>query len=384
MSQSLLELGVILAVLFAGGLIASRLRQSVIPAYILGGILLHNFVTNVELIHLLSTIGLMLLLFFIGLEFSTSYLRHHVRPISRAGAIDLAVNFPLGLFIGRAMGWDWLASAYLGAIVYISSSAVVTKAMIDNRQAANPEADTIIGILVFEDLAIVLILALLTGFQSGSVEAASLSWTLLKIALFITPFLLLPPSVIPRLNRLLHVESTELFLLMALAVVLLASALSTHLGFSEAVGAFLVGLLFSETAHRQRIIDRLAPFRDLFAAIFFLSFGLMIPWEGWSGTSLPIAGLVLLGVAGKMATGYLVGQSSRLSGRSCASTGIALIPRGEFSIILAVAAAGGLPDGPIKETILPISAGFVLATGGIGVIGMREFPAYWIRRKKKG
>jgi hypothetical protein len=85
-----------------------------------------------------------------------------------------------------------------------------------------------------------------------------------------------------------------------------------------------------------------------------------------------------------MATGYLVCKSSRLSGRACASTGIALIPRGEFSIILAVAAAGGLPDGPIKETILPISAGFVLATGGIGVIGMREFPAYWIRRKKKG
>jgi CPA2 family monovalent cation:H+ antiporter-2 len=278
-SQSLLELGVILAVLFAGGLIASRLRQSVIPAYILGGILLHNFVTNVELIHLLSTIGLMLLLFFIGLEFSTSYLRHHVRPITRAGIDPRSTS-------SRAVHRAGMGSARLRlpSDRYISSSAVVTKAMIDNRQAANPEADTIVGILVFEDLAIVLILALLTGFQSGSVEAASLSWTLLKIALFITPFLLLPPSVIPRLNRLLHVESTELFLLMALAVVLLASALSTRLGFSEAVGAFLVGLLFSETAHRQRIIDRLAPFRDLRGDLLPL-LRPDDPWEGWSGTS---------------------------------------------------------------------------------------------------
>jgi CPA2 family monovalent cation:H+ antiporter-2 len=381
MPDLLFELGAILVVLFLGGLLAIRLGQSVILAYILVGLLLQGVVTHRELVDVLSTIGLLLLLFFIGLEFSLQQMKQLWRPMAAAGTVDLLVNLPLGILMGRLLGWDWLASFYLGGILYISSSAIITKALIDTRQVANPESDTIIGILVFEDLFIALYLALLAGATAagGASEAhgiEALVWAVGKATTFALVFLILPYRLVPRLNRILHVEQAELFLLFAFGLVILYAASSARLGLSEAIGAFVAGLLLSETAHKERLVERLSPFRDLFTAIFFLSFGMTIRIgeleEGWAIVFL----ILLAALLGKLLSGFLAGRLRRQSVRASIGIGLSLWPRGEFSIVLAGVAAAGL-GGAAGAHILPLTGFLVFGSGILGLIAMKEFPRVW-------
>ncbi|MBI5379843.1 MAG: cation:proton antiporter [Nitrospirae bacterium] len=379
MPDLLFELGAIMVVLFLGGLLAIRLGQSVILAYILIGLLLQGVVTHGPLVNALSTVGL-LLLFFLGLEFSLQQMKRFWRPMAASGTVDLLVNLPIGILLGRLLGWDWLGACYLGGILYISSSAVVTKALIDTRQAANPESDTIVGILVFEDLVIVLYLALLASMTtagewgSGGVEA--LGWALARVVAFGFLFLAIPYVFLPRLNRFLHIEQAELFLLFAFGLVILYAAAAARLGLSEAIGAFVAGLLLSETAHKERLVERLSPFRDLFTAIFFLSFGMTIRIgelaEGWAVVFL----ILLAALLGKLLSGYLAGRLRRLSVRASLGIGLSLWPRGEFSIVLAGVAAAGL-GGAAGAHILPLTGFLVFSSGILGLIAMKEFPRVW-------
>ena len=386
MHGALFELGFILLVLFAGGFLADRLKQSVIPAYILIGVASRGLVQGDQFIGTLAEAGLVLLMFFIGLEFSLPSFIPGWRRTVRSGFIDLLFNFPVGVLFGLLSGMGTLHSLYLGAIVYMSSTAIITKTMVDNRLSAMPESAVILKVLVFEDLLVAVMIALLAGLGAGGGGLAGSALVMLKVAAFLAALVFMFRKGLPYINRVFAVESSELFIMLGLGFVVVVASAGSASGLSEAVGAFVAGMLFSETAHKRRAEEKLRPFKDLFSAIFFLNFGLGIAYEGIWGVAGAAALLTVLAFAGKMAGGWAIGRSEGLSGRASVGVGVGLLARGEFSIIIAGLIPACMDDSGLCTNLPALAAVFVLVTGITGGVAMKEFPRawFWYKGRKSG
>jgi len=377
MHVTLISMGALLIVMFAGGMLASRLRQSLIPAYILAGVLCQSYVPESEFVQVLAEVGLVLLLFFIGLEFSLkSFLASWRRTLS-AGSIDLLFNFPVGVLFGLFMGMDLMDSMYVGAIVYMSSTAIITKTMVDNRLTALPESEVVLRVLVFEDLFIAVVLAVFAATAGGTALTASVPvLAVAKVVVFFGGLTLVFKLILPLVNRVFEVESEELFSLAALGFVLLISGLAEKVGISEAVGAFAAGMLFSETRHRVKAEDMLVTIKDMTAAVFFFNFGLVISLKGLGAVILPALALVGLGFAGKLAGGFAIGRTAKLSTRGSLGVGFGLFARGEFSIIVASLVPHALSGGGYDLPAL--AAVYVLISGVLGAVAMKEYPGLYL------
>jgi len=377
--DALMELGLLLLVLYVGGVLASKLRQSVIPAYILLGLVLREFIRGDVFIDTLADLGLVLLLFFIGLEFSVKSFIPGWRNTLKSGLVDLGFNFPLGAAFGLVMGMPPLHSLYLGAIVYMSSTAIITKTMVDNRLSALPESPVILRILVFEDLLVAVLIALLAGLGAGSGGLGATAVSLVKIAGFLAAFAYAFNKALPLIDRIFDVGPSELFIMLALGFVVSSAAAGSFFGVSEAVCAFVAGMLFAQTRHRLRIEEKLGPFRDLFAAMFFLDFGLGIDISGIGPVVVPALALAALGFAGKLAGGWSVGRVERLSDRASLGVGFGLMARGEFSIILAGLVPACLGEAGLCYDLPALAAVYVLVSGIAGAVAMKEFPRVYFR-----
>ena len=366
----LLEAGGILGALALAGVLFHRLGQSVIPAFILLGMVLRPWVGESELVEVLGTLGVVLLLFFMGLEFSVGALLRNRRRILRNGALDLAVCFPVGFVAGMAMGWGWAGGFLLAGAFYVSSSAIIAKGVMELRRTANPETETALGVLVFEDLFMAVFLAVLSGAvlvpdPDPLAAAAGVG----KALLFFGGVVFLALRARPLLDRLFAVESDDLFVLGIGAVVLLLSWAAIAAGLSEAIGAFLAGLALAETAHKGRAEHLLAPLQGLFAALFFLAFGLSVDPRAFGEVWPYAVSLALLGIALKVAAGWWIGLRDGLPRRNALALGLMLVVRGEFSIILAgIAAAAGL------ERLGALIALFVLILSLAGTLAMQLSP----------
>jgi CPA2 family monovalent cation:H+ antiporter-2 len=367
----LLGAGAVLLALALAGMGARVLGQSVIPAYILMGMGLRGARLDEHLVEVLATLGVVLLLFFMGLEFSLGALLRARRRIVRDGSVDFLVCFPPGLLIGLLLGWGWTGGLLLGGALYVSSSAIIAKATIEMRRSANPETESALGVLVFEDLAMALFLALMSGaVLVAEPDAGKVIVGMGRAALFVGG--VTAAAVVGRrlLDRVFDIESDDVFLLSTGALVLLLAWAALGVGLSEAIGAFLAGLVLSETDHRERVQRLFLPLEGLFAAIFFLAFGLSVDpralAEVW-----PIAlVLVVIGGAAKVGAGWWIGRLSGHPDRASLSLGLTLVPRGEFSVLLAgIAAAAGL------RQVSAAIAGSVLALSLVGTVGMRYAPA---------
>ncbi len=366
--------------LVAASVLAGRLGLSAIPIFIVAGILLGpsglgpTLIEPSEGIDLLARLGVVLLLFFLGLEFSLDRLTAARRMVVMGGLIDLAVNGGLGLLVGIALLGPGPEAVLLAGLIYISSSGIVTRALFDLRRLGDDETDLVLGVLVFEDLAIALFLgvaaALATGESVGGLEITATA----AIALaFVVAFLLVGrwahhaiDRVSPRLDR-------EQLLLGALAMALGGAALADAAGLSEAVGALLAGVLLSGSEVRDQIEQQLLGLRDFAAAIFFFAFGLEVDLRDGGDVTEWLLLAVPVAVAGKLVGGYLAGRSTGFTSRESVNVGAALVARGEFTIILANLAAGGVAlDAAFRDRVEPFAGLFVLATAVIGVVFMRE------------
>jgi CPA2 family monovalent cation:H+ antiporter-2 len=262
----------------------------------------------------------------------------------------------------------------LAGLIYISSSGIVTRALFDLRRLADDETDLVLGVLVFEDLAIALFLgiaaALATGEAVGGLEVAGTAGLALA---FVAAFLVVGRYAHHAIDRLAPRLDREQVLLGALAIALGGAALGEVAGLSEAVGALLAGVLLSGSDVRDVIEQQLLGLRDFAAAIFFFAFGLEIDLAEVDDAALWLAAAVPLAVAGKIAGGYAAGRATGFGPRASVNVGTALVARGEFTIILAnLAAAGVALDAAFRDLVVPFSGLFVLATAVIGVVSMRE------------
>lgn len=361
----LVEFGLIVAGLFATGWGSKKLGLSPIIGYILLGIAFgpYGIVTIYETTTttaLLGELGLVLLLFFMGLEFSIGRFRESGTATIRAGALDL-VNFGVGFGLGLAFGFGWLAALFLGGIVYISSSGVIAKLLNERDLIAYPEAERTLGVLVFEDLAMIVILGGLGILTAGG------GWQdFAGVALFLVLYGVILRFGKGALERLLAREGEALALL-GLAMVILFSMGALELGFPEAVAAFLLGMLVAETRRREQVFETLHPWHDVAAAAFFFDVGLHVDILSAVRHVPLVLALVLATVITNMLTGFIGGRWSGLSKRASVGHGLMLLPRGEFSLVIATL-AGGVAMLPveIREALVGATSLYVVVMVLIG------------------
>src|SRR5512132_2877209 len=374
MEHMVLEVGLALTLIAVAALISARLRFSVVPLLILAGMAVgphapkigpldFRFIESAPLIEFMGRVGVLFLLFYLGLEFSVSRLIKSGKSIVVGGSIYIGINFLLGLAYAALLGWPLKEVLVAAGITTISSSAIVAKVLFDLRRTANPETEMILGIIMFEDVFLAVYLSLVSGMVLSGATSFSQAATSAVIALgFMLAVLAGGRKATPWLNLALDISSDEVFLLIIFATLLLVAGLSETIHVAEAIGALLVGLVLAETEHRQRIEHLVIPFRDFFGAIFFFHFGLTIDPYALGGAIWAALGAVALTVVGNFTAGMLAGLSARLSPRASSNIGLTIVSRGEFSIIMANLGR----DGGLLASLQPFAALYVLILAILG------------------
>jgi monovalent cation:H+ antiporter-2, CPA2 family len=375
--MTLAELALTVALLGTLGLIASRVGLSAIPAYLLAGLLLGPNEPEVlaliepsEVTDFVAEIGIVFLLFFLGLEFTVGRLARSRSYAVRGGTIDFGVNALLGLVVGVTAFGASFAAIIVAAAVYVSSSAIAVKGLTDFRRLADDETDLALAILVAEDIVIGVVL----GFAAGGGGALGTTIAILgKAAAFIGLAVAASLWLSRPLDRLLDRLPREFFLLGVFAFLFGTAALAEELGLSQAVGALMAGVVLSETSVREEIEERFFSFRDVFAALFFFVFGLSIDIGALDEVGLIVGAAVVASLVGKLATGQLAGAVSGFTPRQSFNAGAVLVAHGEFTIIIVQVAAGNAAISASQQEELAAFAGlYVLVTATIGVVLMKE------------
>ncbi|MBA2536603.1 MAG: cation:proton antiporter, partial [Actinobacteria bacterium] len=342
--MTLTQLAVTVAVLGALGLVASRFGLSAIPAYLLAGLLLGpnepralSVIEPSEITSFVAELGIVFLLFFLGLEFTLDRIARSGRHFGLGGSIDLGVNAGLGLLVGFVAFGVSFPALILAAAIYVSSSAVTVKGLIDFRRLADDETDLVLAILVFEDIVIAGVL----GFAAAGGEGVSPTLIAVAKALaFVTLSLAASRFLARPLDAFLDRLPREFFLLFTFAFLIGMSAAAETLELSSAIGALMAGIVLAETSIRREAEERFLAFRDLFAALFFFVFGLSIDVAELGDIGWILLLAVVLSLAGKIVGGYGAGLVGGFTRRQSLNVGAALVAHGEFTIVLAQIAAG--------------------------------------------
>ncbi|HVR31796.1 MAG TPA: cation:proton antiporter [Acidimicrobiia bacterium] len=362
-----LELGSVIVVLAVMARVALRFGLSPIPFYLLGGLAFGiggviPLVTSEEFINTGAEIGVILLLVMLGLEYSADELLGGMRTSAKAGLLDLALNFTPGYAGGLLLGFGAIGSLFMGGVTYISSSGVVAKLLGDLGWTANRETPVVLSILVFEDLAMAVFLPILGAVAVGGTILAATSSIVAALAAVAT-ILIVASRHGDRLSRMALSSSDEVNLLTVLGITLLVAGAAEQIHVSAAVGAFLVGIGVSgEAAHRARGL--LSPLRDLFAAVFFVFFGLSIDPRRLPSVALVILALAAITTATKLASGWWAARDAGIGPRGRRRAGAALVARGEFSIVIA---GLGVSAG-VSDDLGAIAAGYILVMATTGPI----------------
>ena len=361
-----IELGVIIIGLSILSRISSRWGFSAIPLYLLaglafgkGGILPLQF--SEDFVHITAEIGIILLLFMLGLEYTGEELERNLKTGVPAGLVDFVLNFTPGMVMGFLLKWSPLAAVLLGGVTYISSSGIIAKVLADLGRMDNPETPTIISILVLEDLVMAIYLPLIAVLSIGQgFERALISILIALVSAGLALFIALRYG--KKLSLLISHQSDEAILFAAFGLVLLVAGIAQLLQISAAIGAFLVGIALSEPI-AERTHKLLAPLRDLFAAIFFIFFGLQIDPASLPPVLLLAVILGLVTTLTKILTGWWAARRANVDEQGAFRAGAALVARGEFSIIIA-----GLGVSAGIEQLGSFSAAYVLFLAILGPI----------------
>jgi CPA2 family monovalent cation:H+ antiporter-2 len=352
------------------GRLGRRIGLPTIPFFMAAGILFGPntpgvvVVEHPEELELLGALGLIMLLFHLGLEFSLGDLVGGGRRLLWAGAVYLLVNVGGGLAFGLALGWGTSEALVVAGAIGISSSAIVTKLLVELRRLANPESRLILGIVVVEDVFLALYLALLQPILG---EADGTGDALLQFAIAFAFLLGLAATArwgARAVGRLVETGDDELLTVCFVGLAVLVAGVAEELGVSDAIGAFGVGLVLAESRAAERIERLVLPLRDAFAAAFFFAFGLTIDPGDVGDVAGPVAAAVALSLVLNMVAGVVAARLNGFGRRAAANIGLTVLGRGEFSLILAtLAAAAGL-----DERIGPFVAVYVLVLAVLGPV----------------
>ncbi|WP_404444244.1 cation:proton antiporter [Sutcliffiella horikoshii] len=338
----LFSIGVILLVLFVMGYVGGKIKIPGVILYILLGLGIGTFISENELLHTASEIGIVLLFFLLGLEFPLSKLREMSIKIWKPGLLDVVLNFGFSTVICLFFGLDLLTSFLIGGVLYATSSSITAKLLESTKRLANAESEYILAILIFEDIVAPIIVALLIGMASDTgITGMDFMILLGKILCLTVGAMVIGRFGFTRLEKFFErLMGSDIFILLTVGIALSYAGLALLLGLSEVLGAFLAGIMLAETKRSEDIEHVTLPVRDLLLPIFFMHFGTTIDL----GEGVPYVGLLLtlIGWAlfGKILVGMIGGRWYGLSKRVALRAGFSLTPRGEFSVVIASIATG--------------------------------------------
>jgi CPA2 family monovalent cation:H+ antiporter-2 len=351
MSNELVALGG--AFLAAG--ILGRLGRGIgfptIPFFMAAGIITgpHTpglvLVERPEDLEVFAAVGLIMLLFHLGLEFSVKDLIDGGGQLLSIGALHLGLKVTGGIALGFALGWGTKEAFVIAGAVGISSSAIATKLLVELRRLANKETKMILGILVVEDVFLALYLAVLQPVLRGADSPAEAALQVSRALVFLSVLFAIARYGSKAVGRVIDTDDDETLTVMFVGLAVLVAGIAREMGVSEAIGAFMVGMILSETTARERVERLVLPLRDAFAAVFFFAFGLTIDPGDIGAAAGPVtiavAMTIILNIVAAMIGARLFGYGRR----EAVNTAFTLVGRGEFSLILAtLALAAGLDD----------------------------------------
>ncbi|MEM4263102.1 MAG: cation:proton antiporter [Thermoplasmata archaeon] len=348
--ELMFQLGAIMLLAFIGAAIAGRINQSVMIGYIFVGVFIgpyisfsvfgfeyHGLITDMELISAMSKIGLILLLFFVGLEFSFSRLMRTRTPAFLLAFVNISMNIFCAFVIGMLFGWPLVDTFFLAGVIAMNSTAIAAKALLDMKRMSNPETELILAFEVIGTFVAMIILTIGSGLvTTGTRQPESLWEMAVGILAFYAFFLVIAIWVVPKvLPHFEKIRSDELFILFALGILFLCAALAELSFVPPIIGAFFVGMIFSESKLAERLEKKLISLKDTFVAIFFISFGMMID-PSYFPLIVPMlliaVPVVLLNdvIFGSLVT-YFMGYSAR----AATAVGTTIAGRAEESILYA-------------------------------------------------
>jgi monovalent cation:H+ antiporter-2, CPA2 family len=353
------DLAIVMIVAGATTILFQRLRQPVLLGYILAGVLIgpHTpgvLVADPQAIDDISNLGVVLLMFTLGLEFSVHKLREVGIGVLLVAVVEVGLMLWIGVGIGGLFGWKGMNALFLGAIISLSSTMVATRTLSESGQRRQPFAKLVVGLLVAEDMLTIVMLTLLTAVAIGGSVQAQTAFTLVgHLGLFMVAGMILGLLLLPRLvDYVAAFRRDETLLVSVLGICFGASLLAVWMGFSVALGAFLAGAVVAESRSVGRVMRLVEPLRDMFAALFFVAIGLKIDPALLVQYALPallIAAVVIVGKTVVCSLGiFIVGHDARTALRS----GLGMAQIGEFSFVIATL---GLSLGVISNFIYPIA-----------------------------
>ena len=360
-----IEFGALVLGLAVVARLARRIGLPALPLYLLAGLALGEgglveMDASEDFIEVGAEIGVILMLLMLGLEFSTRELIDNVRRSTLAGIVDLVLNFLPGFVAGLILGFDPIVAVLLGGVTYISSSGIVAKLVADLDRIGNHETSVILSVLVIEDLAMVLYLPIVTGLIFGG-SALSTTVTVAISLAAVLGVLGVAYLLGDRLSAIALSQSSEALLLTLLGGTLLVAGLAELLNISTAVGAFVVGVALSGdiVSHARGL---LLPLRNLFAAVFFVFFGLQVDLNLIPGVAVAALTIAAVTVVTKIASGWIAAARAGIGKPGRLRAGAALIAHGEFSIVIAEL-------GIARESDLgALAAAYVIALTLVGAV----------------
>ncbi|MFD9736231.1 cation:proton antiporter [Umezawaea sp. NPDC059074] len=382
---ALIQLGAVFFGLGLLGRVAWKIGISPIPLYLIGGLAFgHGGLIPLdgieEFTHIASEIGVVLLLLLLGLEYSASELVTGLKKSWMAGVLDIVLNATPGAVAGLLLGWGPVGALAMAGVTYISSSGIIAKVLGDLGRLGNRETPVVLSVLVFEDLAMAVYLPILTAVLAGVSFLGGLSAVGISLAA-ITVVLVIALKYGKYVSAIVDSPDAEVFLLKVLGSALLVAGIASQLQVSAAVGAFLLGIAISGST-AENATRMLEPLRDLFAAMFFVVFGL-----NTNPASIPpvlgvAVALAVVTTLTKVATGWWAAKRQGIAKMGRARAGAALVARGEFSIVIAGLTVA---SGAVDEKLAALATAYVLLMAVLGPVTARIVePVVGLVRKRRG
>jgi CPA2 family monovalent cation:H+ antiporter-2 len=335
-----LDLIIVLVTAIVGGMLARRLKLPIILGYLVGGIVVGPYVLgwvhDSETIHTLAEIGVILLLFTLGLEFSLSELKRMGKVAILGGIAQILLTAAVGLALGKLLGWELIEAIFFGFLIALSSTMIVLKILMERGELDSGHGRVMIGILLVQDLSLVPLMIILPAMGGGGEVWLSLGVAALKAVVFIGVMLVLGIWGLPwLLRRVAAGRSRELFLLTVVTLCLAAAFGAYFFGLSAAIGAFIAGLLIGQSAFARQAFADIVPLRDTFGALFFVSLGMLADPHFVVGNAAIIAIVVAVIIVAKFIICSLIPRLFGYSPKTALFVGMGLIQIGEFSFVLA-------------------------------------------------
>lgn len=382
-TQLLIELGALLLGISLLGRVMIRFGQSPIPIYMTVGLIfgvggLYPLDASHDFLATGAEIGVVLLLLLLGLEYSPQELVGNLKSNVPAGLLDAVLNAVPGAAFALLMGWGPIAALAMAGATWVSSSGVIAKILRDLGRLGNRETPVILSILVMEDLAMAFYLPVLSAVVIG----ASLLEGAITVAIAVGTVLIVLYFALrhgKRVSRIFSIEQPETLLIGVLGLTMLIAGIASEVQVSSAVGAFLVGIAISGQV-AQSAEKLLRPLRDLFAAIFFVFFGLATNIQDIPAVFVPAAILAAITMFTKVISGYLASRRAGIGKPGRWRAGLALMPRGEFTIII----AGLAVSAGVEPKMAPLAATYMLITVVSGPVLARITDTKWFKAKMRG